>query len=38
MGHYLVMQGVPPTAVLFGYPNKHQLIAYLKLSIAVLVV
>jgi hypothetical protein len=32
--NYLVIHGVFPTAVLFGYPNKHQLIAYLKLSVA----
>jgi hypothetical protein len=28
------MHGLSPIAVLFGYPNKHQLRAYLKLSVA----
>ena len=34
MFEHLVMHGLSPTTVLFGYPNKHQLMAYLKLSVA----
>lgn len=29
---YVVAQGDAPAAGLLGYPNKHQLMAYLRLS------
>jgi hypothetical protein len=32
-GTYPIVHGVLPTFVLFGYPNRHQLTAYLRLSI-----
>jgi hypothetical protein len=31
-GSYFVRHGEDPACVLFGYPKKHQLTAYLKLS------